>query len=171
MENARKRLQVDIGFGDVVIPRTVKTEFPVLLEGAFQVSGYSVESVISEKFEAMVRLSIANSRMKDFYDVYYISKNRALSSGILKKAIKATFGNRQTAIPENHPIFKEEFSADKKREEMWRAFLRKSHINAGDITFREVMQEIVLFLEPLINSIKTKSTIGVKWNTKKSSWE
>jgi predicted nucleotidyltransferase component of viral defense system len=87
----RKRLQVDIGFGDIIIPEATSVEFPSLLEDLPKVKAYSVESIISEKFEAMIKLAMANSRMKDFYDVYFLSSSHNFRSNELKKAIETTF--------------------------------------------------------------------------------
>jgi len=99
---ARKRLQMDIAFGDVVIPKVKLIEFPTLLEEESpKIKVYSIESIISEKFEAMVKLAMVNSRMKDFYDVYTLSINHNFQGNRLKKAIESTFKRRKTSIPED----------------------------------------------------------------------
>lgn len=126
---ARKRLQIDIGFGDVIIPQAVQIEFPTLLEETPpKIRAYSIESIISEKFEAMVKLAMANSRMKDFYDVYTLSMSYNFQSNSLKKAIESTFHRRKTSIPDNPLVFREEFHKDEGRQKQWTAFLRKSRL-------------------------------------------
>jgi predicted nucleotidyltransferase component of viral defense system len=112
---ARKRLQVDIGFGDIIIPEATSVEFPSLLEDLPKVKAYSVESIISEKFEAMIKLAMANSRMKDFYDVYFLSSSHNFKGNELKKAIETTFQRRKTPMPENPLVFRPEFHSDKER--------------------------------------------------------
>jgi len=113
---ARKRLQMDIGFGDIVIPKAKKVEFPTLLgQIPPKIKVYSIESIISEKFEAMVKLSMANSRIKDFYDVYTLSINYNFHGNRLKKAIESTFKKRKTIVPVNPLIFQTEFHNDKGR--------------------------------------------------------
>jgi len=99
---ARKKLQMDIGFGDVIIPRAIRMEFPTLLEEKPpRIKVYSIESIISEKFEAMVKLAMVNSRIKGFYDVYTLSVSYNFQSDRLKKAIESTFYRRKTSIPDN----------------------------------------------------------------------
>jgi len=168
---ARKRLQVDIGFGDIIIPEATSVEFPSLLEDPPKVKAYSVESIISEKFEAMVKLAMANSRMKDFYDVYFLSVSHDFKSDELKKAIETTFHKRQTPIPEIPLVFRPEFYNDNERQKMWAAFLRKSRFKNEDLEFRGVMEKITAFLEPIVRSINEKSETNISWIANKGIWE
>ena len=168
---AKKRLQVDIGFGDIIIPEATSVEFPSLLEDPPKVKAYSVESIISEKFEAMVKLAMANSRMKDFYDVYFLSISHDFKSDELKKAIETTFHKRQTPIPEIPLVFRPEFYNDNERQKMWAAFLRKSRLKNEDLEFRGVMERITAFLEPIVRSIKGKSEINKYWSPENGIWE
>ncbi len=171
LEQARKRLQIDIGFGDVITPEATLIEFPSLLDDPPKVKAYSVESIISEKFEAMVKLAMVNSRMKDFYDVYFLSSSHNFRSNELKKAIEITFQRRQTPIPENPLVFRPEFHSDKERQKMWASFLRKSRLHNVNQEFSEVMQKITTFLEPIVRSINEKSEITKSWIAKKGIWE
>jgi len=168
---ARKRLQVDIGFGDIIIPEATSVEFPSLLEDPPKVKAYSVESIISEKFEAMIKLAMANSRMKDFYDVYFLSSSHNFKSDELKKAIETTFQRRKTPMPDNPLIFHPEFHRDKERQKMWTAFVRKSRLRDVNQEFSEVMHRITIFLEPVVRSIKGKSEINKYWSPEKGIWE
>lgn len=168
---ARKRLQVDIGFGDIIIPEATSVEFPSLLEDPPKVKAYSVESIISEKFEAMVKLAMANSRLKDFYDVYFLSSSHNFRSNELKKAIETTFQRRQTPMPDNPLIFRPEFHRDKERQKMWTAFLRKSRLHDVNQEFSEVMQKITIFLEPVVRLINEKSEITKSWIAENGIWE
>ncbi len=171
LEQARKRLQIDIGFGDVIIPEATLIEFPSLLDDPPKVKIYSVESVISEKFDAMVKLAMVNSRMKDFYDVYFLSSSHNFRSNELKKAIETTFQRRQTPMPENPLVFRPEFYRDKERQRKWASFLRKSRLHNVNQKFSEVMQEITTFLEPIVRSINEKSEITKSWIAKEGIWK
>lgn len=92
---ARVPIQVDIGFGDVVTPKAVQTDFPTLLDlPAPRLAIYPKETVVAEKFQAMVKLGMANSRMKDFYDVWTLSREFDFDGGVLSTALQATFKRR-----------------------------------------------------------------------------
>lgn len=94
---ARVPIQVDIGFGDVVTPKPVQTGFPTLLDfPAPRLAMYPKETVVAEKFEAMVKLGLANSRMKDFYDIWTLSQEFDFDGSVLSAAILATFNRRRT---------------------------------------------------------------------------
>ncbi len=169
---ARKRLQMDIGFGDVVIPKAKKIEFPTLLEQLPpKIKAYSPESVISEKFEAMVRLAMANSRMKDFYDVYTLSTNYNFKGDRIKKAVASTFIRRKTPLYEDPFIFQKEFHNDSGRQRQWTAFLKKSRITAIDASFNQIMEKITDFLKPVLTSIISKTKIEETWNPSLGQWK
>lgn len=98
--NARIPLQVDIGFGDAVTPKAGKIVFPTLLEfPAPKVAAYPKETAIAEKFEIMVKLGMANSRMKDYYDLWTLCQEFDFDGDVLSAAIRATFRRRKTALP------------------------------------------------------------------------
>src|SRR2546427_268197 len=103
--SARVPLQIDVGFGDAVTPSAEVTTFPALLDfPAPRVRAYPAASVVAEKFQAMVALGIANTRMKDFYDLYRLSETQAFDGETLAAAIGATFERRGTAIPTELPL-------------------------------------------------------------------
>ena len=109
LENARIPIQIDIGFGDVVTPGATEVTYPVLLDFPAPVlPAYSRESVVAEKFQAMVMLGIANSRMKDFYDLQILARQFEFQGAVLSQAMQATFGRRHTPVgftlPAAHPI-------------------------------------------------------------------
>ena len=169
---ARKRLQMDIGFGDIIIPEAKVIEFPTLLEEKPpRVKVYSIESIISEKFEAMVKLAMANSRMKDFYDVYTLSLNHSFQSRRLRKAIESTFQRRKTPIPDNPLVFQAEFYGNKERQKQWTAFLRKLRLHDMNQEFSEIMKRIINFLEPVVISIRGKTRIDKSWDPITSCWK
>lgn len=169
---ARKRMQMDIGFGDIIIPKAKVIKFPTLLEEKPpKVRVYSIESIISEKFETMVKLAMANSRMKDFYDVYSLSLSNNFQGNRLKKAIEATFQRRETPIPDNPLVFREEFYENKERQKQWAAFIRKLRLYDVSQEFNEIMRKIIYFLEPVIISIKDRTNIDKSWDPISGCWK
>jgi predicted nucleotidyltransferase component of viral defense system len=138
----RQTLQIDIGFGDVVVPRPVFMVYPTLLVmNQPHIWAYSIESVIAEKFEAMIDLAESNSRMKDFYDVFHLLQSENLQKDILQEAIIQTFRKRQTLFKMQHPLFNESFATDTKRLIQWQAFLRKSKLDET-LNFQIVVKTI-----------------------------
>jgi predicted nucleotidyltransferase component of viral defense system len=139
----RQRIQIDVGFGDIVIPVVQELEYPILLDDMQVpvIQAYSIETVIAEKFQAMIELSVANSRMKDFYDVYKLLTGNEFDSNTLEEAIKATFANRCTSYSENHALFTVEFATNPQRKRSWTAFLNKIN-KEKEPAFEEVMRLI-----------------------------
>ena len=103
--SARLPLQIDIGFGDAIIPTPEIAAFPVLLDLPTPILHvYPKETVVTEKFQAMVELGMINSRMKDFYDLWYLSRHFAFDGATLLQAIKATFERRGTSLQSERPL-------------------------------------------------------------------
>ena len=103
--DVRVPLQIDVGLGDTIIPSSEELEYPTLLKfAAPKLHAYSKESVVAEKFEAMVKLGMANSRMKDFYDLWVLAKRFEFESATLAAAIQATFKTRRTTLPRSSPL-------------------------------------------------------------------
>lgn len=101
----RVALQIDVGLGDAIVPAPEELEYPTLLEfPAPKLRAYSKESVVAEKFEAMVKLGMANSRMKDFYDLWVLAQRFEFQSVTLAAAIQATFETRRTTLPASSPL-------------------------------------------------------------------
>lgn len=169
---ARKKLQMDIGFGDVIIPRAMRMEFPTLLEEKPpRIKVYSIESIISEKFEAMVKLAMVNSRMKDFYDIYTLSVSYNFQGDRLKKAIESTFYRRKTSIPDNPLIFRLKFHRDEEKQRQWSAFLRKLRLQDVNQDFNEIIERITSFLKPIVVSIKDKNKENKIWDAIAGCWK
>lgn len=149
-DSIRQQLQIDIGFGDIIIPKPINLEYPTLLPEipAPIIVAYTPETVIAEKFQAMIELSTLNSRMKDFYDVYILLTEQPIDKEILQKAIANTFKNRKTTLTEDHSIFTNEFKNDPQRLIMWKAFLKKINIKE-ELTFQNVLEDIINNLKPL----------------------
>jgi predicted nucleotidyltransferase component of viral defense system len=155
---AKEMLWVDIGFNDIVVPEVVITEYPVLLDMDYpKIKMYSFESVVAEKFEAIVSLGELNSRMKDFYDVFILLSEKNFNRNILQKAIVETFKRRETDILKVDQIFKKEFIEDNNRINQWKLFLKK--IGHQNIEFEYIMDTIKKSLLPIYNNIKEENRL------------
>ena len=146
--NARIRLQVDVGFGDVVTPEALEIEYPTLLDfPAPHIRVYPRETVVAEKFQAIVRLGMQNSRMKDFYDLWMIAKRFSFEGPVLVRAIEATFDRRNTQVPASAPVaLSNEFSASPDKHIQWKAFLKRSGIDERTAILGEIIDELRAFL-------------------------
>lgn len=138
----QQRLQIDIGFGDVIVHGPVEMSYPTLLDfDSPTVKAYSLESAIAEKFQAIVSLGIFGSRMKDFYDIWFLTKNRDFDKKRLSEAIVTTFSKRKTDIEEINRIFEDDFIQDSNKAKQWKAFLRRTSLTE-QVTFENVMTDI-----------------------------
>ena len=157
LARARINVVVDVGFGDAVEPGLEEIKFPVLLDSAVpRLRAYPRETVIAEKFQAMVYLGRANSRMKDFYDVWMLSKAYEFDEGRLAKAIAATFTRRRTAIPSDVPdAFTSEFARDASKRLQWDAFVRELTASPGSL--ETVVSDLAAFLMPMAKKVGTLS--------------
>ena len=161
LDRANITVQIDIGFGDVVTPDPEEIVVPTLLDQASpKLKAYPIYTVVAEKFEAMVKLGMINTRMKDFYDLWILARKFELDSQLLMNAIKATFNCRKTEIPTSAPIaFSQEFYDDKKKNQQWTAFLNKNGINDG-MRLSEIIHDLDEFLMPIISSITLDKNVN-----------
>ena len=141
-------VQADVGFGDVVTPKAKKISYPTLLDlPAPRIRACPRETVVAEKFQAMVMLGIANSRMKDFYDLYVLARDFVFDGATLVRAIKATFNRRKTDIPIELPLaLTDEFGRDEVKSVQWNAFFRKSGLEADVPQLPELLSHLRDFL-------------------------
>jgi hypothetical protein len=149
LDRSRQVLQFDIGFGDVVIPEPVMTTYPSLLDmESPRLRAYTLESVVAEKFQAGVYLAEANSRMKDFYDLYALCAARSFDGATLYEAVKRTFERRKTILPPVPTIFTDTFPALSEKQMQWRAFLNRTRIEVtGDFTAvmpRQILSKVAI---------------------------
>lgn len=135
LSGARIPVQADIGVGDAVTPASVSVDYPVLLDGPVPViATYTRESVIAEKYQAMVAFGMANSRMKDYYDLWVLARDHAFEATVLGDAIRNTFERRRTVLPDNTPLgLTSEFSGDRQKKAQWRAFLSRIATGRGNV--------------------------------------
>ncbi len=162
LDTARIRMQIDIGFGDVIYPGPQHTEMPTILDfPPAIINAYSLESAIAEKFQAMIKLDTLNSRMKDFYDIWLLSRQFNFSSKELQKAIDLTLHNRKTELPVELTPFNEQFITDKTVQ--WNAFRKKMKNDTVPEEFSKVIHHIAEFLEPAISGIRLQSDSDLQW--------
>ena len=163
--NARIPLQIDVGFGDAITPGPVDISYPTLLDfPAPQLKSYPRETVVAEKFHAMVQLGMANSRMKDFYDVWTLANQYEFDGLTLQDAIRATFARRETAIPTEVPIaLKPEFAADRGKHAQWAAFVRQSKLTEKELDLGVVTDLLSTFLTPLATAAAEERSFKQSW--------
>ena len=155
MGTSKTVLSIDLGFNDILIPSPRKISFPVILnEEHPQLNAYCIETIIAEKFEAITKLALTNSRMKDFYDLYLILSNNALDMNILKESIKATFQHRRTAIVYTPIAFTATFYSDKNKQIQWKSFLSKRNIKDVPEDLSVVVKYLKSTLQPIIKEIQ-----------------
>jgi predicted nucleotidyltransferase component of viral defense system len=161
---SRIRIQVDIGFSDVVVPAPVETDYPTILDyPAPRLKAYSRESVIAEKLEAMVSLGEGNSRMKDFADLWYLSRHFAFTGPPLTEAIAKTFQRRKTAIPQQPTAFTADFARLGTKQAQWKAFTRRSAPEGMPSEFEIVVEGISAFLGPILSHLAVGQPMPQHW--------
>lgn len=148
ISGARINLSIDVGFGDALEPGAEMLDYPTLLDfPAPRLRAYARETVIAEKFQAMVALGRANSRMKDFYDIWILSRSFDFADDRLARAIAATFSRRDTPIPTEAPdALTSAFASDEQKQRQWIAFVEDVALQPGDLA--AVIDDIAAFLMP-----------------------
>ena len=165
LHNARIPLQIDIGFGDAITPAPEKVVFPTLLKApAPELLAYPRYTMVAEKLEAMVHLGIANSRMKDFYDVWLSSKLFAFDGRTLCQAVGNTFKRRSTAIPDGLLLaFTDDFRKDVQKQAQWRAFVRKTKPDTAVEELDAVIDDLEAFLMPVVEAVRQSRLLELLW--------
>lgn len=165
LEQARFLVQIDIGFGDAVVPVPELVRYPTLLDGpAPEIRVYPREAVVAEKLHAMVFLGEANSRMKDFYDVFVCARRFAFDGPTLAKAMRTTFERRHTAIPSSLPSsLAPRFFDDDSRAADWRAFLDRHQLEGSPRDFGTVGEALRAFLWPVLQATTEPDIFSKRW--------
>lgn len=165
LEKSRIPLQIDVGFGDRVVPAPEEIDFPTLLDfPAPHVRSYTRESMVAEKFEAMVKLGMLNTRMKDFFDVWTVSRQFAFDGPTLSRALRTTFETRGTAIPNKPPsALSREFYDDQDKNVQWKAFLNKAKLNAEGKSLPEIAEALRAFLLPVSEAAALDQILKQNW--------
>ncbi len=163
--NARAKLQVDIGFGDAVVPAPIEVNYPALLgHPEPRLLGFSPETVVAEKLEAIVNLGVRTSRMKDYFDLNWLAKNRTFDGAIVRRAIVTTFAKRRTAatldVPEGLSDLVVE-SEDKQRQ--WAAFVRRMGFLEPPEPFENIVIAVRAFVMPVLEAIAEEERFERLW--------
>ncbi len=170
LDRTRVPVSIDIGFGDVIYPDRVKMDFPVLLNMEIpNVFMYSMYSAVAEKFEAFVSLGLANSRYKDYYDIYALAIHNNMDGHELKRAIKETFDHRGTSF-EEIVVFEPGFAEDTMQVTRWKAFLKKKRVMRY-VDFPEVIDLIFKLLSPIVDAINQDIVFDKNWDKNLRMWK
>ena len=164
LAGAKISMQVDVGFGDAVTPDACEADFPTILDQPSpRLRVYPPETVVAEKFHAMVKFGIANSRMKDFYDLWVISRMFDFDGNTLATALDRTFERRGTPLPSLAPLaLTDEFSKDAQKIRQWGAFLNRSGLRV-DTTLAGVTEFIAGFIIPAIEYRNRSEKNEMSW--------
>ena len=148
-------VQFDVGIGDAITPAPKKLSFPALLDlPAPKLKIYPRETVIAEKYETIVKRGLANSRMKDYYDLWVLSNDPMVDKEIAKLAIERTFSRRKQKLPETCPDgLVDSFAENKIKLTQWDAFLRKNRLDVGPDSFLDVVRQVRGFIEAILGRI------------------
>jgi hypothetical protein len=159
---ARVPMQIDVGFGDALVPGPTEVRLPPILDLAPAVlQGYTRESAIAEKLQVMLALGEINSRMKDYYDIWLLATHYAFPGPVLAAAIEATLHRRQTRIVLPAPALEQSF-ADARHEAQWRAFLRR-HLLEHPETLKEAITVVGSFLQPVLLALSSGGSLPHEW--------
>lgn len=165
LERARIHMQVDVGFGDVIVPPPEEIQYPAMLDfPSARVRAYPRETVVAEKLEALVKLGMANTRMKDFYDLWKLSNDFYFDGVPLSDAIKATFKRRGTEVPPGTPLaLTDEFSLDSQKTKQWQAFIKKSGLGQDEATLHIVSAHLTRFLITPLRAVHASQHFALIW--------
>jgi predicted nucleotidyltransferase component of viral defense system len=165
LASARIPLQVDIGTGDAVTPGPTEVEYPTLLDQpAPRLGAYPPETVVAEKFQAMVFFGMANSRLKDFYDLWTLARSFNFPGAVLAEALYATFQRRQTALPVEAPIaLTAVFGSDRGKRAAWKAFLLRTRRDGDSTELMEVCDLLRSFLMPVCRAAAARDPFQATW--------
>lgn len=164
IDGARCQIQIDIGFGDAVTPGPEDVEYPVMLAefAAPKLRVYPRYTVVAEKFEALSSLGIANSRMKDYFDLWILAQHTDFDGDTLRQAIRATFDRRKTALTGDAPFgLTDAFAQDAQKQAQWQAFLRKNRLEA--LALNDVIAALVAFMLPVIKATNANAVFSARW--------
>lgn len=168
--SARIDSQVDVGFGDAISPGTVDIEFPTMLAMVSpRLRAYPKETVVAEKLHAMVHLGMSNSRMKDFFDLWFLAQSFAFDGVTLATAIAATYARRTTPLPEALPLaLSSEFTQNDSKQKQWKAFGTRAGV-AGQ-TLDAIVSALVPFLGPALAAARAPAEFRSAWAPPVGPW-
>lgn len=164
LDRTQGRINIDVGFGDIIYPNKTSIDFPSLIDDSPKLFAYSIETVIAEKLEAIVSLGMLNSRLKDFYDIYVLSKTHDFDGTTLRQAIEETFNHRKTSL-KHIDAFDDGFISPY-RKDQWNSFIKQKDPNQV-LELETVIMNIKKFVNPIMNN----SIKQLKWKHIIENWE
>ena len=171
IKNTRTPFSIDFGVGDVIVPKQEKRRIPTQLDGFVPpaINTYSIETTVAEKIDAILSLMEFSSRMKDYYDIYYLSHKFDFEGKILYEALSKTFTNRDHSFKIEQ--FKQimTFDSDDGMQKKWRAFTKKIDVEMEE--FPVIIQSINVFLSEPYTAVINGTIFEKQWNAKEGSWE
>ena len=164
-QNYRVTRDADLlGFGDTVTPAPEEIEYPTLFDSpAPRLRAYPRYTLVSEKLVVMLKLGLANSRMKDFYDIWLLSRLFSFEGDVLRMAIENTFNRRRTPLPVSPFAFTSALYDDPQKQVQWRAFVKKSKPDVQIGGLDSIIRDISEFLSPVIESLKVELPFNNEW--------
>lgn len=165
LDRSRLPMQLDVGFGDVVHPDADERDYPTILEGfpAPRLRVYPRETVVAEKFEAMVYLGILNSRLKDFFDIWLLARQFDFSGPVLAEAIRKTFANRETELEVDPVALTSSFTATDATQKQWAALIKRSKLDSAPATLDEIREFLCAFLLPVVTVLVEGREFTSEW--------
>ena len=154
IDGARCPVQVDVGYGDAVTPAPESVEYPVMLQEfpAPRLRVYPRYTVVAEKLDAIITLGVANSRMKDYFDLWVLAQYSDFDGAVLRQAIGATLSRRGTDIPKGVPFgLTDAFATDPQKQMQWQGFLKKNRLEA--LSLNQVVADLRKFLMPPLQEL------------------
>jgi hypothetical protein len=168
---ARNTIQIDFGFGDIAIPQPLLMDYPTLLNNkSAKVLAYSKETIVAEKFEAIVKLTTFNSRMKDFFDIVFLANEFDFNGSVLQSAISNTFQQRKTDLNSALEMLNSDFGDQPNFKTSWEAFKKRIKLTSEN-SFKNVFSEIRQFLETIVKAEIENKTVDFTWNRITRKWE
>ena len=161
---ARVSMQIDVGFGDTVVPGPVTTDYPTILDlPTPRIQGYTRESVIAEKLHAMARRGLLNSRIRDYFDVWALSRQFDFDGEVLAEAIQEAFARRGIRVDAHLVGLTNQFSEDPAKAAQWRGFLRQIRLDDAPRGLAEVVEAIATFLGPVAEALGERRPFRGRW--------
>lgn len=161
-------VSIDIGYGDVVFPKSMEISYPALLtDEKIILKAYTMESIVAEKMHSIAVRGLLNSRMKDFYDLYNISKTNDFEGMYLLEALKATFDKRHTTFESTIDLFETSFKLNELLKTQWKSYANKMIL---DYSFETVVDQIICFIRPVFTAAGKELELFERWNKDLNAW-
>ncbi len=166
----RNIIRLDFGFGDIVTPAPIRMDYPAILDRTpVNVFAYSKESIVAEKIEAIVKLGSFSSRLKDFYDIVFLSDEFDFEGPVLQSAIQKTFARRETSLQSATELLQSNLAEQANLQNLWRAFLMRSHLSTNN-DFNELFQSIRMFIGSIIDAAQAGNSLTLNWDRTTKKW-